>query len=161
EVAIVEDTGDVTRLKVGLRPLRVAVHPLGLVFVCEQYSNYLHVLDPIAVDYVRDQSGNPVRLPTDFFCSDVLVTAKAPAIVADEDFFLYVSNDYRGVVLKYELRIQRDPLTNQVVGLSRVNTPPTGQESKADVELAGVGRYPQRLKLDEQKKQVYVTNIRG
>jgi len=161
EVAVVDDTGDVTRLKVGLRPLQVAVHPLGLVFVCEQFSNYIHVIDPIAIDLVRDQNGDPVRIPTDFFCSDVLVTAKAPAIVADEDFFLYVSNDYRGVLLKYELRIERDPVTNLVIGLTRVNAAPTGQEGKADAEIAGVGKYPQRLKLEEQQKAIYVTTRRG
>src|SRR5258705_321535 len=64
EVASVDlDSGAVTRIKVGVRPQRIAIHPAGLVFVCNQFSNYITVIDPRTDQVLRNAQG-PVEIET-------------------------------------------------------------------------------------------------
>src|SRR5260370_41975824 len=59
EVAVVQNNAVVTRVKVGIRPQRLAVHPAGLIFVCNQYSNYISIIDP-TTNQLLTKGGQPV-----------------------------------------------------------------------------------------------------
>src|SRR6185436_3914705 len=85
EVAAVDlGTGTVTRIKVGIRPQRIAVHPDVLVFVCNQYSNYITVIDPRIRQVMRNAEG-PVEIKTEFYCTDLaFVPRNAAAPNPDE-----------------------------------------------------------------------------
>ena len=75
EVASIDlDTKTVTRIKVGIRPQRIAVHPAGLVFVCNQYSNYISVIDP-RTDQLMQGAQGVLEIKTEFYCTDLAFAA--------------------------------------------------------------------------------------
>src|SRR5688572_29230793 len=66
EVAAVNlGTGTVVRVKTGIRPQRTAVHPAGLIFVCNQYLNYITIIDPRTDQVLRTADG-PVEIETEY-----------------------------------------------------------------------------------------------
>jgi YVTN family beta-propeller protein len=96
ELAVIRDPGgaaEVTRVDVGVRPVRVAVSD-GLVFVCNQYSNYVSVVDPQTSSVVAE-------VPSDFYCADLVIAGSK----------LYVANKYRKSLLRYDLAISGTAVT--------------------------------------------------
>ncbi|WP_233104132.1 YncE family protein [Haliangium ochraceum] len=163
QIAIVDlDNGnDVDQVKVGLHPQRVALlEDAGLAFVCNQYSNYISVVDLLDGELLRDQDNEPVVVQTEFYCTDLLLVERRIGVGRIDELFLYVANEFRGSVLKYQIDIIRD-INNAPVDV--LVTPPN--ESDAEnvplAEIDGVGKNPYRLQLNDAQTQIYVSNNRG
>jgi DNA-binding beta-propeller fold protein YncE len=150
----------VTRIKVGIRPQRVAVHPSGLVFVCNQFSNYVSVIDARRDELLRT-AGGPVEIATELFCTDLALVPRNPRIPDGDDVDLYVANDWRSSVLHYGLTIVRDPLTDEPVDV-RVTAPasrdPANQPAR---EITGVAAHPLRLTVSQDQRSLFVAANRG
>jgi YVTN family beta-propeller protein len=155
EVAVVQNNQLITRVKVGVRPLRLAVHPAGLIFVCNQYSNFISVIDP-TTNQLLTKGGKPVEIATEFMCADMAFVPSGQ--VQDPDHqFLYVANRWRHSVLKYTANIVRDPLSNKPVDVISS----TDGSNKPLAEVFNVGNNPWRLAVSEQQDQVFVANNKG
>ncbi|WP_428263159.1 cytochrome c peroxidase [Haliangium sp.] len=161
EVAVVDlDNGSVERINVGLRPQRLVVDQnTGLVFVCNEYSNYISILDT-RTDELLEVEGVPVEIQTDFFCRDLLVVERNPGLGEFDELFLFVANELRASVMKYSIDVLRDINTSDIVGI-QVNPAPDQPPNVPFVEIIGVGRNPYRLHLDESQSRVYVAGGRG
>lgn len=162
EVAVVDlDAGNtIARIKVGLRPQRVAVHPSGLVFVCNQYSNYISIIDARTDQLLRNAEG-PVELATEFNCTDLLFVPRS-RIAPDEDLQdLYVANSWRASVLRYGLEVVRDPLGDRPIDVRVIEPAAPTPENQPAAEITGVGSNPWRLALSEDQRSVFVANSRG
>jgi mono/diheme cytochrome c family protein len=159
EVAVVQNNQVVTRVKVGVRPQRLAVHPAGLIFVCNQYSNYISIIDP-TTNQLLVNGGQPVEIKTEYMCADLtFVPSNSPQ---DTDHqFLYVANRWRHSVLKYTANIVRDPLSNKPVNVIQNATPDPNVPNKPLAEITNVGNNPYRLAVSEQQDAVYVANNKG
>jgi DNA-binding beta-propeller fold protein YncE len=140
----------IQRIKVGIRPLRVAVHPAGLIFVCNQFSNYISVIDP-ATHALLKNGNTPVEIPVDFYCSDLLFAAQNIAANDPDKQTLIVSNSWRASVVKYDITVTRDPIGNKANGFT----------VGATKEIVGVGQNPYRISLGQDLKTVFVANFRG
>src|SRR5207245_4845777 len=138
EVAVVANGQLRTRVKVGLRPQKIAIHPAGLVFVCNQYSNYISVIDP-NTDQPLTRGGQPVEIKTEHFCSDLLFVPKAPQAPDADKQFLYVANRWRHSVLKYSADIVRDPLSNRPIDVRQSDEANPQPANKPIAEIIGVG----------------------
>jgi DNA-binding beta-propeller fold protein YncE len=160
EVAVVQDGQLRTRVKVGIRPQRVAVHPAGLIFVCNQYSNYISIIDPTN-DQPLTKGGQPVEIKTEYFCSDLMFVAKTPQAPNPDQQTLYVANRWRHSVLEYQANIVRDPLTNRPVDVIQSPDANPSPANKPVAEIIGVGNNPWRLALSEQQDTLYVANNKG
>ncbi|MGO9712076.1 MAG: hypothetical protein ACLQBL_24655 [Polyangiaceae bacterium] len=145
------------RITVGERPQRLAVHPAGLVFVCNQYSNYISIIDP-RTDQLLLNGSKAVEIPTEYMCSD-LAFVPAPDNNPDHQY-LYVANRWRHSVLKYEAYVVRDASNNpiNVVQPDNVNPSPA---NKPITEILGVGANPWRLNLSDQQNALFVANNKG
>jgi cytochrome c peroxidase len=147
----------IQRITVGVRPQRLAVHPAGLVFVCNQYSNYISIIDP-RTDQVLLNGSKPVEIPTEYMCAD-LAFVPAPDNNPDHQF-LYVANRWRHSVLKYEAFVVRDAANNPVNVVQPDNVNPT-PANKPVAEILGVGNNPWRLALSDQQDALFVANNKG
>jgi hypothetical protein len=162
EVASVDlDSRLVTRIKVGIRPQRVVVHPAGLVLVCNQYSNYISVIDPRTDQPLKNAKGENVEIATDFYCADLTLVPKSVAAPDDDVQDLYVANNWRGSVLKYGLTVTRDGLSDQPVDIRVTDPVAPNPISQPAAEILGVGSNPYRLTVDQSKRAIYVANNRG
>ncbi len=132
EVAVVT-AGVVTRVRVGVRPQRLAVHSSGLIFVCNQYSNYISIIDS-ASGQLLTKNGSPVEVQSEYFCADL--TFKGDT--------LYVANRWRRSVLAIPLTVSAGSVTQGTT-----------------TEITGVGSNPFRLALDETGQALYVANNKG
>ncbi|HEY2511531.1 MAG TPA: beta-propeller fold lactonase family protein [Polyangiaceae bacterium] len=161
EVSILSVQGNnltpIQRLNVGVRPQRLAIHPAGLVFVCNQYSNYVSIIDP-RTDALLQHNNKPVEIPTEYMCSD-LAFVQAPDNNPDHQY-LYVANRWRHSVLKYEAFVTRDAANNPVNVVQPDNVNPT-PANKPITEILGVGKNPWRLALSDQQDAIFVANNRG
>ena len=148
------------RIAVGVRPQRLAVHPDGLVFVCNQFSNYISIIDARTDDLLRNNSGEPIEIATEFYCADILLTDRNAGRPDRDEQELYVANNWRGTVLRYSIDLVRDAVSNQVVDITinRKSNDPANTPTK---EITGVGANPYRLSLSEDKSHLYVANNRG
>ena len=161
EVAAVDlDTRTVTRIKTGIRPQRIAIHPAGLVFVCNQYSNYITVIDP-RTDQVMTNATGPVEIKTEFYCADLAFVPRDAAAPDDDKQDLYVANSWRGSVLKYGLTVSRDGLSNEPIDVRVTDPVKPVPESKPAAEITGVGANPYRLSLSQDRRALFVANNRG
>ncbi|MEO7731313.1 MAG: cytochrome c peroxidase, partial [Kofleriaceae bacterium] len=149
-----------TIIKVGVRPVRVAVHPAGLIFVCNQYSNYISVIDP-AKNQLLVNGTKPVEVKTEFFCGDLTFVPRSIATPDNDKQDLYVANGWRGSVLKYSIDVVRSPLDNRIVDIRRIEPPAMGAESKPSATIPGCGKNPYRLSLSQDLKSIFVANNRG
>ncbi|HEY5950226.1 MAG TPA: hypothetical protein VIV40_32245, partial [Kofleriaceae bacterium] len=96
EVASVDlDSRVVTRIKVGIHPQRVVVHPAGLIFVCNQYSNYISIIDP-RTDQLMQGTQGPLEIKTELYCSDLAFVPRNAAAPDVDEQDLYVANGWRG-----------------------------------------------------------------
>lgn len=145
------------RLTVGERPQRLAVHPAGLVFVCNQYSNYISIIDP-RTDQLLSHGNKPVEIPTEYMCAD-LAFVPAPDNNPDHQY-LYVANRWRHSVLKYEAYVVRDANDNPVDVVQPDNANPT-PANKPLAEITGVGGNPWRLNLSDNGTALFVANNKG
>ncbi len=143
-----------TRIAVGIRPQQLAVDPAGLVYVCNQYSNYLSVIDASG-DALLTRDGVPVTLATEFHCADLALLPPDAASATPDRRELYVANRFRQSVLKYELELVRDDAGN-VIDVEQ--EPATGAPA---AEITGVGASPTRLVLDAGAGSLYVLSWRG
>ncbi len=159
EVAIVVGQ-NVERINVGIRPVRTACHPDGVCFVANQYSNYISVIDMVGERLLENSAGEPVEIPVNYYTSDILLAENDPGGNFDETFQLFAANEWLGNVGKYELSVVLGGLDAGVDDVIRTKTP-AGPESTPDTVINGVGTNPQRLKLSEQQREVYVANGRG
>jgi DNA-binding beta-propeller fold protein YncE len=150
--------GSVSRVRVGVRPLRVASAG-GLVFVCNQYSNYVSVIDPVR-DELLVRDGAPVELATDYYCTDIAI---APVNVGgnDDKFDVFLANSWRGSVLRYRIEINRDPLDDQPFDVSVIEPVNGDPISTPAAEIRGVGANPSRLSFSQDQGFIYVANNRG
>lgn len=161
EVAAVDlDAGTVTRIRVGLRPQRTAVHPSGLVFVCNQYSNYVSVIDP-SVDRLLENGDGPVEIATEYHCADLVFAAENRNAPDPDRQILYVANGWRASVLAYGIVVDRDPLSNRPVDVRVVDPVAPSPANQPAREITGVGSNPFRLHLSEARRAIYVANNRG
>jgi hypothetical protein len=152
-------TGTQLNLTVGLKPERVAIHPDGLVFVCNQYSDYISVIDPTVGQVITE-------LPTEYFCSDILFAPTDVSAPNKDDQFMFVANRWRHSVIKYHVVVQHPGQgINQVSLADPPINPGTGQLDPnlafLGIETFGVGPNPRRLALSEQQNEVYVANGAG
>ena len=138
-----------TQVQVGIRPQRIAVHPSGLVFVCNQYSNYISVIDP-RTDQLLTKGNLPVEVPTEYMCADLAFAAENPRSPDPNHQFLYVANRWRHSVLKYEVSLVTDS-QNRASGIT----------STFVTEILGVGNNPWRLNFSDQHDAMYVANNKG
>jgi cytochrome c peroxidase len=145
------------RITVGERPQRVAVHPSGLVFVCNQYSNYISIIDP-RTDAILLDGSTPVEIKTEYMCSD-LAFVPAPDNNPDHQF-LYVANRWRHSVLKYQAFVVRDAANNPV-DVVQSATPNPSPANAPITEILGVGNNPWRLSLSDQQDALFVANNKG
>jgi hypothetical protein len=161
EIASVDlASGRVTRITVGIHPQRIAVHPAGLIFVCNQYSNYISVIDPVS-DRPLENANGPIEIKTEFFCTDL---AFVPRNIAGQDVDeqdLYVANGWRGSVLKYGLRVIRSGVSNQPTDVIVSNPAKPSPESQPAAEINGVGPNPYRLTLSQDQRSLFVANNRS
>jgi DNA-binding beta-propeller fold protein YncE len=159
EVAVVDTTPGLrvrARITVGLRPQRLALHPAGLVFVCNQYSSYVSIVDPERGALLTRLDGSPVEIPTDFFCSDIAFVPQDPTQPDADTQFLYIANRWRRSVLKYAVDIERDA-QGALVDV-RQNGPHTPRPL---AEIQDVGTTPSRLSVDLEGGALFVANHRG
>ncbi|HUQ03894.1 MAG TPA: cytochrome c peroxidase [Kofleriaceae bacterium] len=162
EIASVDlDSGVVTRIKVGVRPQRIAIHPAGLVFVCNQYSNYISIIDPRTDTPLRNAQGNPIEVATEYYCSDLAFVPRSVAAQDVDEQDLYVGNGWRGSVLKYGLTVTRDGLSDDPVDVRVTNPAAPNPANQPAVEITGVGANPYRLSVGQNQRQLYVANNRG
>jgi DNA-binding beta-propeller fold protein YncE len=161
EIAIVTlGIGTVERVRVGIRPQRVAAHPSGLAFVCNQYSNYISVVDVRTGQLLRTSAG-PVEIATEYSCHDLLLVERNPIAQDEDEVDLYVANGWRASVLKYGLEIVRDALSDRPVDVRVVDPAVREPASLPAAEITGVGTNPWRLSLSEAADAIYVANSRG
>ncbi len=161
ELASVDlSTRAVTRIKVGVRPQRSAVHPAGLIFVCNQYSNYITIIDP-RTDQVLQNAQGPVEIKTEFYCTDLAFVPRNVAAPNQDEQDLYVANGWRGSVLKYGLTVVRDGLSNEPIDVRVTDPVAPNPASQPAAEITGVGANPYRLSLSQDKRAMYVANNRG
>ena len=146
EVALVRDDGAVSRVKVGIRPQRVAGHPAGLFFVCNQYSSYVSVIDAARGGLLTDEAGAPVELQADLFCGDLDVVAR------DGGEWLVIANPERRHVTATKIAATREG------GIVRLTE---GAGAAPDVTISDVGPYPARVVTGEDKDLAYVGSTRG
>lgn len=142
---------------VGVRPQRLAVHPSGLVFVCNQYSNYISIIDP-RTDALLTNGTKTVEIPTEYMCAD-LTFVQAPDNNPDHQF-LYVANRWRHSVLKYEAFVVRDA-SNKPVDVIQPDNKNPSPANKPLAEIQGVGVNPFRLAVSDQKDILFVANNKG
>jgi cytochrome c peroxidase len=162
EVAAVDlAAGTVTRVKVGIRPQRTAVHPAGLIFVCNQYSNYITVIDPRTDTLLQNAQGAAVEIKTEFYCNDLAFVPRNPAAPDEDEQDLYVANGWRASVLKYGLTVVRDGLSDEPIDVRVTNPATPVPESQPAAEIAGVGANPYRLTVSQDLRSIYVANNRG
>jgi len=161
EIASVDlASGQVTRIKVGIRPQRIAVHPSGLIFVCNQYSNYISVIDPRTDQPLRNAQG-PVEIKTEFYCTDLAFVPRSVVAPDPDEQDLYVANGWRASVLKYGLTVARDGLSDDPVDV-RVTEPATqATPNQPAAEISGVGANPYRLSVGQDQRTLFVANNRG
>ena len=163
EVAIVRpDAGTVTRIKVGVRPERVASHPDGLVFVCNHLSNYISIIDARSDRLLTKEDGTPVEVATDYNCADLVLVRDDGGSIDKQ--VLYVANPWRGSVLEYGLTIVRDSTSGRPIDVitDGAADDPDGNPGHHPVaEIHGVGSNPQRLRLSEDQSYLYAANGRG
>jgi DNA-binding beta-propeller fold protein YncE len=161
EVAIVTlGVNSVTRVRVGLRPQRVAVHESGLVFVCNQYSNYVSIIDARTNQLLRNSEG-PIEIATDYYCGDLLLVERNPIAQNEDAVDLYIANPWRASVLKYGLEVVRDALNDRPIDVRVVEPLAPSPETQPAAEITGVGANPYRLSLSEAQDSIYVANSRG
>ncbi len=161
EVAVVDtERGElIETITVGVRPTRLFADQANeLVFVCNEYSNYISVIDAREDALLENQKG-PVIIPSDFYCRDLVAVERRVGSGETDELFLFVANEYRGSVLKYSLDIIENGLG--VPEDIKLN-PPTGQADNVPLaEITGVGRNPHRLVINDAQTAIYVTNNRG
>jgi hypothetical protein len=161
EIAVVTPgVGTVERVRVGIRPQRVAMHESGLAFVCNQYSNYISIVDVRTSQLLRTAAG-PVEIATEYNCSDLILVERNPIAQDEDEVDLYVANGWRASVLKYGLEVVRDPLNDRPVDVRVVDPAVRDPESQPAAEITGVGTNPWRLSLSEAADAIYVSNSRG
>jgi cytochrome c peroxidase len=160
EVAAVDlDDGVVNRVRVGVRPLRTATAG-GLVFVCNQYSNYVSIIDPVRDELLVGADGNPIEIATQYYCTD-LALLPATNGLDDDRFDLYLANSWRGSVLRYRIEIARDPIDDQPTAVTVVEPAAADVLGTPAAEILGVGSNPSRLSSSQDQSFVYVANARG
>ena len=160
EVAVVAQNQVRTRIKVGIRPQRIAIHPAGLVFVCNQFSNYISVIDP-NTDQPLTRGGQPVEIKTEYMCSDLAIVPVNPRAQDPDHQYLYVANRWRHSVLKYAANIIRDPLSNRPIDVQQSLMANPNPANLPIAEITGVGSNPFRLALSEQQDALFVANNKG
>jgi YVTN family beta-propeller protein len=162
EVAIVDlNTNTVqARVKVGLRPERVAIHPGGLVFVCNQFSNYISIIDPTTRDLLKDASQKTIEFKTDFYCEDMVFLPTSLAAADNDKQDLIIANSWHGSVMKYSTQIQRDAM-NLITGITFTPSTTDTAENAPTQEIRGVGHNPFRLSVGQDGHTIFVANFRG
>jgi hypothetical protein len=165
-VVIAEGSGaDMTlgeEIRVGVQPTATACHPDGVCFVANKFSNVISVIDMVREEALTNAEGNPVEIPVNYYSSDVIIAETEPGGEFDEEVYLFVANEWLGTVDRYDIRVVENGLDAGIQDVVRVNPPAEDQPlSTPDQSIAGVGSNPQRLKLDEQEREVYVANGRG
>jgi cytochrome c peroxidase len=142
------------RIRVGIRPQRLAADPAGLVYVCNAYSNYLSVIDAASASLLGG-GASPARIATDYHCSDLEVAASPAAPGVPERRDLFIANRWRRSVLRYRIELARDA-AGQLTGVRQ-----TPADGSPDAELRDVGASPTRLALDTARNALYALSWRG
>ena len=142
--------GNAELVEVGLRPQSIEVHPAGLIFVCNQYSNYISVIDPQIDEKLRVGGAN-LEIPTEYYCSDIVFARKNNLNNDVDDLFMYVSNRWRNSVLKYDVQIERSPNNNR----------PNNAVVTFITEISDVGTNPYRMTVNDQQTHVFAVSNKG
>jgi hypothetical protein len=144
-------------MQVGVRPQRLVAHPAQtagstqLIFVCNQFSNYITVIDAVQHRVLVNANNQPVEVKTEFYCTDLLFAPQTATAPDPDKQDLYVANSYRGSVLKYGITLVRSGVGNAIADITVAPV----------VELTGVGANPNRLTLGQDLRTLFVANSRG
>jgi cytochrome c peroxidase len=161
EVAAVNLTTNlVTRVRVGIHPQRVAVHPAGLIFVCNQFSNYISVIDPRNDTLLQGKNG-PIEIKTEYYCDDLTFVPASVAAPDPDVQDLYVANGWRASVLKYSLQVVRAAQSNEPIDIKLTSPATPVPDNQPTAEIAGVGSNPYRLTVGQDLRTMFVANNRG
>jgi mono/diheme cytochrome c family protein len=151
------------RIKVGIKPVKTAPHADGVAFVCNQYSNYISLVDVAEEKLVTRTDGTAVEIPTEYYCSDILVVDRVPnngnAQAEDDEIYVYIANEWRGAVLRYDVTLVKDVVNDRVIDVD-IDTPAEPVSTPAKY-ITGVGTNPIRLRLSDDAENIYVANGRG
>ena len=147
-------------ITVGIRPQSIAatreidgVQP-GIAFVCNEYSNYISVIDVGEGELI-----DGVEIPTDYLCKDLVLADPEPQSPDPLEQDLYVANHWAGSVHKYELEFIADDNDNIVDVVRRDGEPePAHQPSET---FANVGSNPMKLQRSVDERKLFVANSRG
>jgi len=161
EVAVfdVDNEDNPQLVKVGIKPIKIAPHEDGVAFVCNQYSNYISVIDVAEEDLLRRTDGTPVEIPTEYYCSDILLADKTIGGEQDRELYLFVANEWRGAVLRYDISLVTDGINDRVIDVVIDN--PGDPVSTPAKYITGVGSNPNKLRLSDDQESVFVANGRG
>jgi Di-haem cytochrome c peroxidase len=161
EVAILDraDPDSIELVRVGAKPVRIQTHEDGIAFVCSQYSNYISVIDVTDERVLTRTDGTAVEIPTEFYCTDILLAEKVIGGEFDSSFYLLVANEWRGAVMRYDVSLVQDGVNDRVIDVVIDN--PGNPISTPQAYITGVGPNPIRLKLSESQEEAYVFNGRG
>jgi DNA-binding beta-propeller fold protein YncE/cytochrome c551/c552 len=149
------------KITVGIHPQRTAIHPAGLIFVCNQFSNYISVIDPVT-EALLQRDGKPVEIATDFYCTDLAFVPRSAAAPNPDQQELYVANGWRSAVYRYSIDVVRELPSNRVIDVKLV-TPPVAPDpaSTPTATIKGCGRNPYRLSVSPDLHNIFVANNRG
>jgi mono/diheme cytochrome c family protein len=151
------------RIKVGVKPIKAAAHDDGVAFVCNQYSNYISLVDVAEEKVVTRIDGTPVEIPTEYYCTDILVVDRivnnGGGVAEDDEIYVFVANEWRGAVLRYDVTLVKDVVNDRVVDVEV--TAPAEPISTPAKYITGVGPNPIRLRISDDQENIYVTNGRG
>ena len=159
--AVVPGSGEAPRrIKVGVRPVRTAAHPAGLVFVCNQYSPYISIIDAREQTLLLRSDGSPVQLDAGYSCSDILLAPPEPGDELGDRVQIYVANQQLGVVERYGIEIVHGGFDDRPVDVVLVE-PPSGPLPFPTTSIDGVGDHPRRLRLSQDGTTVFVASGLG
>jgi hypothetical protein len=160
QVAIVDlDSGEVAHVTVGVHPQQVYAHePSGLVFVCNQYSTYVSIIDS-RIDALLQDGGIPVEIPAPGFCTDLVVAQRNFTAGHPDELALYMTSEHRSSVLEYDFDIIRNG--NDEIETVEVLSPTGDYDGLPNLEFTGVGASPSRLYVDDSQTRLYVASHRG
>src|SRR5262249_56796610 len=103
----------------------------------------------------------PVEIKTEYYCTDLLFAPENAAAPDNDRQVLYVSNDWRGSVLKYGTKVIRDGLSNLAVDVKVIDPANPATPNQPAAEITGAGANPFRLSLGQDLRSLFVANNRG
>ena len=91
---------EIKRIKVGLRPIHLSLHPSGkFLLITQEFSNYISIIHTDSDQLIG-------KIPADFYCQSTLISKDGKTA--------YAANLYLSQILKFELEELEDHLTGRL-----------------------------------------------